>query len=106
MAGKDMMPSAICNKPLIKPGHVAEKTMTCPTNGIDLKSNKENKVSGESDCGDLLLRGFWARSTDCIVDVRVTNTDAKSYCNKRAPAKVLESGEKLKKKCLNACLKQ
>jgi hypothetical protein len=41
--------------------------------------------------------GFWARGTDCILDVRVTNTDAKSY-SKRDPAKVLEPQEKEKKR--------
>jgi hypothetical protein len=28
--------------------------------------------------GDLLIRGVGARGTDCIIDVRVTDTDAKS----------------------------
>jgi hypothetical protein len=106
MAGKAMPPSAICNKPLIKPGRVAEKATTCPTNGIDLKSNKEIEVCGESHRGDLLLQGFWARGTDCIVEVRVTDMGAKSYCE-RSPAKVLELGKKLKKKkYLDACLEQ
>jgi hypothetical protein len=106
MAGKAMTPSAIRDEPLIRPGRVAEKTTTCPTTGIDLTSSKEKDATGESDRGDLLLRGFWARGTDCIVDVRVTDTDAKSYC-KRDPDKILESGEKLKKKkYLEACLEQ
>jgi hypothetical protein len=43
--------------------------------------------------GDLLIRGLWVRGTDCIIDVRVTNTDAKSNLSKD-PAKVLESQEK------------
>jgi hypothetical protein len=44
------------------------------------------------------------RGTDCILDVRVTDTDSKSYC-KRTPSKVLESQEKEKKrKYLGACL--
>ena len=45
--------------------------------------------------------------TDCIVDVRLCNTDAKSY-QKRDPEKVLLSIEKIKKKkysssCLAQC---
>jgi hypothetical protein len=49
---------------------------------------------------------FWTRGTDCILDVRVTNTDAKSYC-KHPPAKVLESQEREKKrKYLKNCLEQ
>jgi hypothetical protein len=39
--------------------------------------------------GDLCIRGSWARGTDCIIDVRVTDTDAKSNLS-RDPAKVLE----------------
>jgi len=38
-----------------------------------------------ADRGDLLVRGFWEKSTDTIIDVRVTNLDSKSY--KNLPAK-------------------
>ena len=56
--------------------------------------------------GDLLIRGLWARGTDCIIDVRVTDTDAKSNLSKD-PAKVLESHEKEKKrKYLASCIAQ
>ena len=63
-------------------------------------------VAGEDERGDLLIRGFWARGTDCMLDVSVTDADAKSCC-KRTPAKVLESQEKeKKKKYLEACLER
>jgi hypothetical protein len=56
--------------------------------------------------GDLLVRGFWGRGTDCIIDVRVTDTDAKSNLSKD-PAKVLEAHEKEKeRKYLKSCLEQ
>jgi hypothetical protein len=56
--------------------------------------------------GDLLIRGFWGSGTDCITDVRVTDTDAKSNLSKD-PAKVLEAHEKEKKrKYLKPCLEQ
>jgi hypothetical protein len=42
----------------------------------------------------LLIRGFWERGTDCIIDVRVTDTDAKNIS--KDPAKVLEAHEKRK----------
>ena len=59
-----------------------------------------------ADRGDVLVRGLWERGTDCIIDVRVTDVDAKSY-RSRAPHKVLESQEReKKKKYLDACLKQ
>jgi hypothetical protein len=69
-----MAPSAISAKPLIRPCCVAEKYTACPTKGINSKSNKENEVTGQRESSDLLLRGFWARETNCIVDVRVTTT--------------------------------
>jgi hypothetical protein len=108
MVGKAMKPSAICNEPLIRTGRVAEKDTACPTkeNDSNMKSNKELEIASKSNRGDLRFQGFWARGTDCIVDVHVTNMDAKSYC-KQPPDKVLESGEQVKKKkYLEACLKQ
>jgi hypothetical protein len=64
------------------------------------------EAAPEDERGDLLIRGFWARGTDCILDIHVTYTNAKSYC-KRTPAKVTESQEKEKKrKYLENCLKQ
>ena len=51
----------------------------------------------------LLVRSFWARNTDCIFDVCVTDNDAKSYCSNN-PAKVLAMQEYEKKaKYLQAC---
>ena len=50
-----------------------------------------------ADRGDLLVRGFWEKSTDTIIDVRVTNLDSKSYKN-LPPKKYLERQEKEKKK--------
>ncbi len=107
MAGKALTPSAIRDKPLIRPGCVAENVSTCPTKCTNSKkSTNENEATGKSERGDLLLRGFWAQGTNCIVDVRVTDTDAKSY-RKRDPAKVLETGEKEKKKKYpESCLEQ
>jgi hypothetical protein len=51
-----------------------------PVQRLSRLSNKERR--------DLLIRGFWARGTDVIVDVRVTDTDAKPY-RSRDPHKVL-----------------
>jgi hypothetical protein len=54
----------------------------------------------------ILVRGFWARGTDCIIDVRVTNADAKSQ-RQKDPAKVLSQHEREKKrKYLEPCLAQ
>jgi hypothetical protein len=63
-------------------------------------------VDASGERGDLLVRGFWENGMDAIIDVRVVDTDAKSY-NSRAPEKVLKSAEKVKKnKYLEHCLQQ
>ena len=76
---------------------------TLPNKNTNQNIDKE-AATGEGERGDLLIRGFWSAGTDCILDVRVTDTDAKSYC-KWPLHKVLESQEKEKKrKYLGACL--
>jgi hypothetical protein len=85
---------------LIHPCRSAEKVNTCPV------IHSSDKPASEDDRGDILLRGFWARGTNCIMDVRVTDTDAKS-CRHRDPVKVIATQEKEKKhKYLEACLEQ
>ena len=54
--------------------------------------------------GDVAVRGFWARNTTAIFDVRITDTDARTY-NGADPAVVPARHEKWKKaKYLQACL--
>jgi hypothetical protein len=60
----------------------------------------------EDEQGDVLIRGFWAHGTDCIVDVRITNTNAKTYRSKD-PTKILaQHKQEKKKKYLEACLER
>jgi hypothetical protein len=54
--------------------------------------------------GDLLIRGFWERGTDCIIDVRVTDTDAKS--NLEGPRQGPGSPRKRKEEVPKPCLEQ
>ena len=73
---------------------------------MQTRKESDDDGTGKDKRGEILIQGFWARGTDCILDVRVTDTDAKSYC-KRLPAKVLETHEKEKKrKYLGACLER
>jgi hypothetical protein len=100
LASKAFTPSAVRDEPLIR-GRSTENVNLCsPSETSDKQPTKQD------DRGDILLRGFWARGTECIVDVRVTDTDANSY-KTRDPASVLKSQEKEKKrKYLAACLEQ
>jgi hypothetical protein len=95
-----LTPSAIHDEPLIHPCHATEKVNICPANPTSAKpANEDNR-------GDILLCSFWGHGTDCIVNVQVTNTNAKSYCH-RDPAKVIATQEKEKKqKYLEPCLEQ
>jgi hypothetical protein len=62
--------------------------------------------SSNKERGDLLMWGFWARGMDVIVDIRMSDTDAKLYWS-RDPHKVLATQEReKKKKYLQSCLKQ
>ena len=54
--------------------------------------------------GDASCHGFWECGRDTIFDMRITDTDARSY-RKKEPTKVLEQQEKEKKdKYLRTCL--
>ena len=56
--------------------------------------------------GDVSVYGFYAPGTECVIDVRVTDTSAKSY-RKKDPRKVLAAQEKEKKdKYLRKCLER
>ena len=93
-----------CNvhdEPLIFPQSVLNN------NDIAQPDGEVINISGDNaERGDVLFRGFWARATDCILDVRITDTDSKSQ-QARDPKKVLASHEQQKKKkYLTACLDQ
>jgi hypothetical protein len=60
-----------------------------------------SEATGEDDRGDLLLRECWARGTDCIVDVRVTDTDSKLY-NAREPRQKSLSRKKRRKNVITS----
>jgi hypothetical protein len=65
-----------------------------------------SKQASSEERGDILIRNLWQNGTDCILDVRITDTDAASYRHKD-PKKVLEQHEReKKKKYLQACLDQ
>ena len=62
--------------------------------------------AGDEARGDVLVHGLWKRGEDCVLDIRVTDTDAKSYSSSSS-AKVLEKAAKQKKdKYLDACIER
>jgi hypothetical protein len=73
---------------------------------VFLSSGLDWRSHCTEDCGNILVRGLWARGTDCIIDVRITDVDAKSQQSIDLH-KVLEGHEREKKnKYLEACLEQ
>ena len=88
--------------------------MTNPSRPVATAAPSQSSPSGirtpqaqpKEDRGDLLIRGLWANGTDCIIDVRVTDLDAK-YQRHKDPLDILKSHEKEKKrKYLEPCLQQ
>ncbi len=85
MSAKAFTPSAVHDKPLIRHRCVAEREKTFTR--MHTTKESEDDGTGKDKGGDILIPGFlatrqWvgAQGTDCILDVRVTDTDAKSYC--------------------------
>jgi len=77
---------------------------SAPSTPKTSESNTEKQGKPDNDKGgDLLIRGFWDSQMSTIVDVRITDTDAKSYCTKD-PAKVLEQHEREKKEEVSATM--
>ena len=97
LAAMAIRDSAVRAEPLINPGSLAS---------LRTNSDSNNDIVSSKDRGDILVRNFWDKQHDLIVDVRVTDTDAPSY-RKRDPMKILELQEKeKKKKYLEPCLNQ
>jgi hypothetical protein len=81
LASKALAPSAVRVEPMIHSKCTAEETKAKdPKPPVQRLSGSTNK-----EWGDLLILGFWARGTDAIVDVCVTDTDAKSYRSRDPP---------------------
>ena len=95
--------SSVHAEPIISKGCIEEQNK-------DLKAQKDKRTTTTTSNnqksptapkelrGDLIIRGLWEKGTDCIVDVRVTDTDQPSYKSKYTPFQVLEMHEDEKKK--------
>jgi hypothetical protein len=102
LAAKAFVPSAIRNEPLIYTSCPAVKMpVLVPAHPAVTRNLHKNR---SADRGDLIIRGLWNHGTDCIIVVRVTDTDTKSHLS-RDPDKVLETRKEEKKEmaCVLSC---
>jgi hypothetical protein len=68
-----------------------------------MEHGRQHMVDPPEKRGDVAAHGFWSRGMTTIFDIRVTDTDARSFRN-TDPTKVLEKQAKEKKdKYLDAC---
>ena len=104
LAIKAFTNSAVRDEPKIHPSRASEPKSDQKSQENSVKRLYRNNAN--EDRGDILIRGLWANGTDCIIDVRITDVDAKSQ-RSRPSHKVLDAHEKeKKKKYLGACLEQ
>ena len=69
-------------------------------------THTQRNALGDEARGDVKIHGLWEKGSDCILDIRITDTDAKSY-QSYSSRKVLERAAKEKKdKYLEACLER
>jgi hypothetical protein len=108
IATKALTPSAVRDEPAKYPhGRATDKVPAKEAKKADKSPvNRPKSSSCDEDRGDLVIRGLWARGTDCIIDVQVTDLDCKSNRSKD-PHRVLAQHERAKKKkYLEACTEQ
>jgi hypothetical protein len=79
--GRLFIPSVVRDEPKIHFSRPAEKKSALDQQAPSV-TRTLHKTQGV-ERGDVLIRGLWVLGTDCIIDVRVTDTDAKSIRSKR-----------------------
>ena len=87
LLSKDLVHLAICNEPIIYPCHLVVLTPAKVPDQVRCINSLFN-----DDRENILVCGFWAHRTDCIINVHVMNTDSKLQCHK-ALDKVLAQQE-------------
>lgn len=96
---------AVRDEPLIHPSRPAAQPTASDKSAHPVQCNRRKQFDND-DRGDVLIRGLWARGTDCILDIRVTDTDAQSNRSKDPKEVLAQHEQQKKKKYLAACLAQ
>jgi hypothetical protein len=62
------------DEPRIQPSRVKESEKDAPTKDTAGQEKKEQTATGEEECGNIIVRGFWGRDADCILDMYASLT--------------------------------
>ena len=107
LAVKAFTPSQVRNDPLIYQDCAVKRPKDKPAGPSGSTNSGDTPQEATEQKGDLLIRDLWNHGTDSVHDMRVVNTDAKSYWEKSPKTRCLEEAERSKKKMyLEACLQQ
>ena len=79
LASRAFTPSHVRNDPLIYQGCAVTRTKAQPARPRDSNKSRTSPPKATEQKGDLLIRDLWANGTDSVHNMRVVNTDAKSY---------------------------
>ena len=90
-----------------QPSNARDELTVYPCRAANELKDDASGISMEiQDRGDLLVRSFWDRHTDFIIDVRVCGVSQPS-CLARKPSSIIKTAENDKKrKHLGTCLEQ
>jgi len=106
-------PSAVRDKPLINKSRISKGKdgveQAAEENGKerDATAGKgKRKVEYTEQRGDISIWGLFLQGIDCIIDVRITNTDNKTYHNTSVEKILARQEREKKRKYLEACLEK
>ena len=103
LASAGFLPSNVRDEPIINPCRDSDAEKS-----TDKMHDSQTGLTAElnSDRGDILIRGFWSRDADCIVDVRICDVNQPSYVSRKPEAVIKSAENEKKKKYLAPCLEQ
>ena len=81
--------SPVTYEPMINKGRVPNANQDQATEGTCNQAGNETR-------GNVLVHGLWETGRGCVLDICISDTDAKSYADK-TPKTVLENHAKRKK---------
>ena len=82
------------------------KTDDSPSDSTTNSNTPPQPTLPSDERGDLLVKNVWSPGTDCIIDVRMTDTDSASSLDDTPEEALAKHEQQKKRKYVNSCLKQ